>query len=192
MQLSKTVKGTKAGKEFIYLDAYYSQLDENYLPKAFYVRSLNTMIKAMIDTLKDTGSISLVNLFKLEVIHKGERPGRNPKTLEPVTITERNVVRCHFSDKMKSSDVGIGSKLTKELMKRTALPKHVVLGLLTGLRRAIMEHDEVEIRGFGCFSTRVHRPRNTRNPATGEDTGMKVIEARYFRSSALVLKEINN
>lgn len=71
-------------------------------------------------------------------------------------------------------------ELARETAGRTGLTmKEVQIVLVTFLdviRETLCRGDSIFLRGFGCFSTRMGRPRRVRDP---RDNGVMVIPARY-------------
>lgn len=53
---------------------------------------VNTLISKVQEGLKNDGEVTLRGLGAFKVSQKQERPGRNPKTGEDVTISARSVV----------------------------------------------------------------------------------------------------
>mgnify|MGYP001399626901 CR=1 FL=1 len=63
--------------------------------------------------------------------------------------------------------------------------------LLTFFVQSLYERKRIEIRGFGSFSVRKRKERNSRNPKTGETI---IIDSRfypYFRSSKSIKQQLN-
>ena len=54
---------------------------------------VNDIIDIIIDGLKSKGYVKIHNFGSFKVIKKKSRIGRNPKTMEDVIISERNVVK---------------------------------------------------------------------------------------------------
>jgi len=59
------------------------------------------------------------------------------------------------------------------------------------IRQAILNGEEIEIRGFGSFRFRKRMPRDGRNPRTGEPVKVPSKRVLYFKPSKL-LKELIN
>ena len=54
---------------------------------------VNDIIDIIIEGLKSKGYVKIHNFGSFKVIKKKSRIGRNPKTMEDVIISERNVVK---------------------------------------------------------------------------------------------------
>ena len=54
---------------------------------------VNDIIDIIIEGLKTSGSVKIHNFGTFKVIRKKSRIGRNPKTMEDVMISERNVLK---------------------------------------------------------------------------------------------------
>jgi integration host factor subunit alpha len=54
---------------------------------------VNDIIDVIIDGLKTKGYVKIHNFGSFKVTRKKSRVGRNPKTLEDVMISERNVIK---------------------------------------------------------------------------------------------------
>ncbi|MDD3618990.1 MAG: HU family DNA-binding protein [Desulfobulbaceae bacterium] len=66
--------------------------------------------------------------------------------------------------------------------------------ILEEISQALIEGRRVEIRGFGSFSVRSRRPRNTKNPKTGRIMNISERKTLHFTMSkslkeALIEKE---
>ena len=63
------------------------------LTKKDCVIFVNDIIDIIIEGLKTNGSVKIHNFGTFKVIRKKSRIGRNPKTMEDVIISERNVIK---------------------------------------------------------------------------------------------------
>ena len=54
---------------------------------------VNDIIDVIIEGLKTSGYVKIHNFGSFKVIRKKSRIGRNPKTMEDVMISERNVLK---------------------------------------------------------------------------------------------------
>ena len=54
---------------------------------------VNDIINIIIEGLKTSGYVKIHNFGSFKVIRKKSRIGRNPKTMEEVMISERNVLK---------------------------------------------------------------------------------------------------
>ncbi|MGH7477275.1 MAG: HU family DNA-binding protein [Longimicrobiales bacterium] len=71
----------------------------------------------------------------------------------------------------------IGPGITK---KDCAL---VVDGLLNAIKKALAEHQHIEIRGFGTFKVRERKSRMARNPRTGDPVEVPSRPVPVFKPS---------
>lgn len=59
------------------------------------------------------------------------------------------------------------------------------------IKDALKQDDRVEIRGFGSFSARHHRPYSGRDPRTGEPVEVPARKTPFFRVSTTLKKKVN-
>lgn len=91
----------------------------------------------------------------------------------------------------KADLVKIISEETGILRKDTAI---IVDSFLEAIKDSIKEGRHIEIRGFGTFKLKVRKPRNGRNPKTGEEVPVpkRVVPTfKYSRSLKEEVGEIN-
>jgi integration host factor subunit beta len=89
----------------------------------------------------------------------------------------------------------IKADLINKISSRMDIPKHeaeegVNLFFQT-IKDAILQGEEIEIRGFGSFRFRKRTSRSGRNPRTGEPVKVPPKKVLYFKPSKL-LKELIN
>ena len=75
--------------------------------------------------------------------------------------------------------------LKKDLEKFTDI-------ILNEIKRALKRGDRVELRGFGMFSTKIQKPRISRNPMTGEKVNTPQKKTINFKMSKDLFKKLNN
>ena len=75
--------------------------------------------------------------------------------------------------------------LKKDLEKFTDI-------ILNEIKRALKRGDRVELRGFGMFSTKIQKPRISRNPRTGEKVNTPQKKTINFKMSKDLFKKLNN
>ena len=75
--------------------------------------------------------------------------------------------------------------LKKDLEKFTDI-------ILQEIKRALKRGDRVELRGFGMFSTKIQKPRISRNPRTGEKVNTPQKKTINFKMSKDLFKKLNN
>ena len=63
------------------------------LTKKDCVIFVNDIINIIVEGLKTSGYVKIHNFGSFKVIKKKSRIGRNPKTMENVMISERNVIK---------------------------------------------------------------------------------------------------
>ncbi|MFQ6081778.1 MAG: HU family DNA-binding protein [Candidatus Aminicenantia bacterium] len=59
------------------------------------------------------------------------------------------------------------------------------------IKEAILNEEEIELRGFGSFRFRERKPRIGRNPRTGEKVQVPTKKVLYFKPSKLLKEYIN-
>ena len=91
----------------------------------------------------------------------------------------------------------VKSKLLKQLSKnypnflKKDLEKFTDI-ILDEIKRALKRGDRVELRGFGMFSTKIQKPRISRNPRTGEKVNTPEKKTINFKMSKELFKKLNN
>ncbi len=90
----------------------------------------------------------------------------------------------------------VKSKLLKQLSKnypnflKKDLEKFTDI-ILDEIKRALKRGDRVELRGFGMFSTKIQKPRISRNPRTGEKVNTPQKKTINFKMSKDLFKKLN-
>ena len=64
--------------------------------------------------------------------------------------------------------------------------------ILNEIKRALKRGDRVELRGFGMFSTKIQKPRISRNPRTGEKVNTPQKKTINFKMSKDLFNKLNN
>ena len=64
--------------------------------------------------------------------------------------------------------------------------------ILDEIKRALKRGDRVELRGFGMFSTKIQKPRISRNPRTGEKVNTPQKKTINFKMSKDLFNKLNN
>ena len=88
------------------------------------------------------------------------------------------------------------AELVEQVAKkiRPLVPKRdcgVVVDLfLEAVKDALARGDHIEIRGFGTFKVRERRPRQARNPRTGEAVSVPAREVPVFKPSKQLLSRV--
>ena len=75
--------------------------------------------------------------------------------------------------------------LKKDLEKFTDI-------ILKEIKRTLRRNERVELRGFGVFSTKIQKPRISRNPKTGEKVNTPEKKTIHFKMSKDLFKKLNN
>lgn len=88
------------------------------------------------------------------------------------------------------------SELIKRIAKANPHLYHtdierIVATIFGEISDALAEGNRVELRGFGVFSVRSRKPRNARNPKTGEAVSVKEKNVPFFKAGKLLKKRIN-
>ncbi|NLB62665.1 MAG: integration host factor subunit beta [Fibrobacter sp.] len=85
--------------------------------------------------------------------------------------------------------------LVANIAKQTGLTqvdtKIIVEGFLDSIAKALIEGNNIEIRGFGRFKVRTRKARMARNPRTGEPVKVKEGVKPVFEASRGLQKTIN-
>ncbi|MDH3605205.1 MAG: integration host factor subunit beta [Candidatus Tectomicrobia bacterium] len=83
------------------------------------------------------------------------------------------------------TQVALKTELTKQ---QTA---EVIDLLLECIIEALQAGDKVELRGFGSFRRRDHRPRQGRNPKTGEAVEVSAQTVPFFKAGKMLQARLN-
>ena len=83
------------------------------------------------------------------------------------------------------TQVALKTELTKQ---QTA---EVIDLLLQCIIEALEEGDKVELRGFGSFRRRDRRPRQGRNPKTGEAVEVSAQTVPFFKAGKMLQVRLN-
>ena len=88
---------------------------------------------------------------------------------QPFFIPGRGVAECWKDDQRETGMLkkDIVDKVSMELGQQKQDIGLAVDIILETMAEALKEGRRIELRGFGTFSTRARKPRNTRNPRTG-------------------------
>ena len=91
----------------------------------------------------------------------------------------------------------VKSKLLKQLSSnypnflKKDLEKFIDI-ILDEIKRSLKRGDRVELRGFGMFSTKIQKPRISRNPRTGEKVNTPQKKTINFKMSKDLFNKLNN
>ena len=91
----------------------------------------------------------------------------------------------------------VKSKLLKDLSKnypnflKKDLEKFTSI-ILKEIKNTLKKGERVELRGFGIFSTKIQKPRISRNPKTGEKVSTPEKKTIHFKISKDLFKKLNN
>ena len=91
----------------------------------------------------------------------------------------------------------VKSKLLKDLSKsypnflKKDLEKFTNI-ILKEIKNTLKKGERVELRGFGVFSTKIQKPRISRNPKTGEKVNTPEKKTIHFKMSKDLFKKLND
>ena len=91
----------------------------------------------------------------------------------------------------------VKSKLLKDLSKnypnflKKDLDKFTNI-ILKEIKNTLKKGERVELRGFGIFSTKIQKPRISRNPKTGEKVNTPEKKTIHFKMSKDLFKKLND
>ncbi|OGD26601.1 MAG: integration host factor subunit beta [Candidatus Aminicenantes bacterium RBG_19FT_COMBO_59_29] len=90
----------------------------------------------------------------------------------------------------------IKADLVNKLAREMDIPKQEaeegVNLFFHSIKEAILQGEEIEIRGFGSFRFRKRTSRSGRNPRTGEPVKVPPKKVLYFKPSKLLKELINS
>ncbi|TVP76984.1 MAG: integration host factor subunit beta [Gemmatimonadales bacterium] len=66
----------------------------------------------------------------------------------------------------------------------------IVDGFLNAVKKAVYEGENIEIRGFGTFGTRLRKSRTARNPRTGEAVQVPARHVPVFKPSRQLREKV--
>ena len=69
--------------------------------------------------------------------------------------------------------------------------ERLVNTILNRIKKALIEGDRVELRGFGVFGTKQRKSRMARNPKTGANVSVQEKSVPYFKAGRILKKRIN-
>ena len=78
--------------------------------------------------------------------------------------------------------IDIVNELSEKINLNQKVAKVVVDTIIDSIKKAIIEGERVEIRGFGSFSLRSYKPYRGRNPKNGEVVDVPGEAAALFQS----------
>jgi integration host factor subunit beta len=68
----------------------------------------------------------------------------------------------------------------------------VVETVFESIKKALMNGEKIEIRGFGNFRLKNRKPRKARNPKTGESVEVPGKKVLYFKVGKALKEALNN
>ena len=89
------------------------------------------------------------------------------------------------SDLIKELSKNYPNFLKKDLEKFTNI-------ILKEIKNTLKKGERVELRGFGVFSTKIQKPRISRNPKTGEKVNTPEKKTIHFKMSKDLFKKLND
>ena len=69
--------------------------------------------------------------------------------------------------------------------------ERLVTTILNRIKKALVEGNRVELRGFGVFGTKKRSSRVARNPKIGESVSVQEKAVPYFKAGRILKKRIN-
>ena len=158
--------------------------------------AVDDLVTVVQGTLYQLNSIRIPSICRLDVNLKQARPGRNPKTGAPHTISKRHSVTAVTSvgqREPKGSVIGKGSLIETlgefEYSKREATA--IVETFYTAIGNVLTDGSTVSIRGLGTFYTRTFKAGTLRNPKSGEPVQVGERTRVAFKCSKRLLKAID-
>lgn len=91
---------------------------------------------------------------------------------------------------MKRSDIIRSIQVSFKRM-RASEASAVMESITSRLGDALANGDRIEIRGFGSFQPRIHAPKTTINPRTGQQMNLPSRRTILFRVSPELIKKMN-
>ncbi len=85
----------------------------------------------------------------------------------------------NFNETMNKSE--LKETLAKELNISLQAASSIIKTILDSMTDALVNSDNIEIRGFGSFSIRHYDSYTGRNPKTGEKTVVKAKKLPFFK-----------
>jgi len=166
------------------------------LSPALAADAVENVLTTLELALRRLDSIYIPKVCRIHCARKAARPGRNPKTGEPVTISARYAVSAVRV--MSSSGTCLGNKFNKgkfiiELSKlySVSVATDLVNLFYTLVRSVDAGECRIEFRGFGVFEPRRREERKGRNPKTGEKLTFPASNHVGFKASRTLLAKIN-
>lgn len=68
----------------------------------------------------------------------------------------------------------------------------IVNTIFDSMTRSLTKGDRIEIRGFGSFEVRVRKPRQGRNPKTGQQVAVGRRRVPFFKVGKELKDKVNN
>ena len=84
-------------------------------------------------------------------------------------------------------------KLTEKVVYLTRTQTEIVVDtVLKGMKNALIKGDKVEIRGFGVFRLKTRKPRQARNPKSGEEVQVPGKQVLFFKVGKELKERLNS
>ncbi|MBN2705105.1 MAG: integration host factor subunit beta [Deltaproteobacteria bacterium] len=88
------------------------------------------------------------------------------------------------------------SELIEELSNRSDLnlkvSETIVNLLIDNMKKALLDEDRIELRGFGSFHVEYYKPYTGRNPKTGESIQVQEKRLPFFKVGKDLKERINS
>jgi nucleoid DNA-binding protein len=92
---------------------------------------------------------------------------------------------------MNTTKADIVDKISKSTGISKVDVKAVVEGVILSIIEAVSEGKKVELRGFGVFNSKQRKPREARNPRTGEIVELKERYVPLFKASSEFIQKVD-
>jgi DNA-binding protein HU-beta len=73
------------------------------VPKAKAERLLDALIQAITEAIEKGDKVVLIGFGSFEVVRRAERAGKNPRTREPLKISEKKVVKFRAGKRLNEA-----------------------------------------------------------------------------------------
>ncbi|MDD3814079.1 MAG: integration host factor subunit beta [Desulfocapsaceae bacterium] len=87
--------------------------------------------------------------------------------------------------------VELTEALSKELNLSLSATRGIICTILDSMTDALVNGDNVEIRGFGSFTVKHYEPYTGRNPKTGKETEVKAKKLPIFKVGKDLREAVN-
>jgi nucleoid DNA-binding protein len=171
------------------------------LSNAKSVLILEVILFLMIKHIKKNKHISIVNFGRFILHSKKEHKGINPQTKEKIIIPEKDCILFHASrhlkhflndSKVELKKTNFSNEISRDLhehlknlqMKMSIKNCTLAVNILfQTIATELKKNKRIELRNFGIFGTRRHKPRKACNPQNGQVIFIRSKNAPFFKYS---------